>query len=96
MDGVSSAGRNSGRGGIAGGGYLHLPPPEHSHTVHYNEANYGPLSGDEAAAGVKGGQAVVGAGRLGLGGDADRGSGGEKEGGRGVYGWYGEGYGLNM
>ena len=49
------------------------------------------MTSDGAAAGVKGGQAVVGEGRLGIGEDADRGPGGEKEGGRGVYGWYGDG-----
>ena len=96
MDGVSSTGRNSGRGVITGGGYLHLPPPEHSHTVHFNQAHYGPVSGDEAAAGIKGGQSVVGSGRLGIGEDAGGSSGGYKDGGGGVYGWGGDGYRLHM
>ena len=63
-------------GGITGGGYLHIPPLEHSHTVHCNQDHYGPISGGGAESGVKGVQAVVGAGWLGIGGDADGGLGG--------------------
>ena len=32
-------------GGIKGGGDLHLSQPQHSHTVHNNQAHYGPVSG---------------------------------------------------
>ena len=58
-----------GGGGIKRGGDLRLPPTEHSCTVHCNQAHDGPVSGDRAEAGVKGGQVVVGAERLKLGGD---------------------------
>ena len=34
-----------GGGGVIVGGYLCLPPPEHSHTVHCNQAHYVPVSG---------------------------------------------------
>ena len=52
------------RSGITGVGDLRLPPPEHSHT------HYGPVSSNGAEAGIKGGQELMGAGRLGIGGDA--------------------------
>ena len=74
--GVFPSGGSNGRGGIKEYGYLLLSPPEHSCTVHCIQAHYGPVSGGEAEAGVNGGQAVVGSGRLGLGGDADGGLGG--------------------
>ena len=86
-----------GRVGITGGGYLRLLPPEHSCKVYCNQYHHGPVSGDGAKAGVKGGQAVVVSGRIGLGGDADSSweverteRGGEK--GREIDG---DGYGLN-
>ena len=66
--GVSPTGVRGGGGRIIGGGDLRLPSPEHSCTVHCDHAYYGPVYGGGAEAGVKGGQAVVGAGRLGLGG----------------------------
>ena len=81
--GVSPAGRNNGRGGVTGSGYLHLPSPGHSHTVHCNQARYGPVLGGGEASGVTGGQAVVGTGRLGLGWNADGGLGGGMGGGEG-------------
>ena len=61
-----------------------LLPLEHSCTVHCNQAHYVPVSGGGADSGVKGGQAVVVAVLLGLGGDADSGSGGRnvRSGGR--------------
>ena len=46
-------------GGTAGGGYLCLMYPEHSHTVYYYQAHFGPVSGSEAEAWVKDGQAVM-------------------------------------
>ena len=46
--------------------------------------------------GIKGVQAVVGSGRLGLGGDAGGGSGGVTDGGEGGDGWDGDGDGLNQ
>ena len=85
--GLSPAGGRGGGGGTAGGGDLRLPPPEHSRTVYYDQAHYGPVSGGGAEAGVKGGQAVVGAGRTGFGGDADGDSGGGTDGGGGGDGW---------
>ena len=75
--GVSSSIGRDGGGGINGGWYLHLPPPEHSRTVYCDQAHYGPVSGVRAEAGVKGGQAVVGEGRLGLLGDTYGGLGDE-------------------
>ena len=41
------------------------------HTVHCGQAHYGPVSGGVVAAGVKGGQAVMGARWLGIGGYED-------------------------
>ena len=62
--GVSNSGGIHGGGGTKGGGDLHLPPLEHSRTFHCDQAHYGRMSGGGAEAGVKGGQAVVGAARL--------------------------------
>ena len=81
--GLSPAGGSNVRGGITGGGYLILPPLEHSRKVYYNQDHYGTVSGGGGEAGVKGGQAVVGAGRTGFGGGADIGSGGGTDGGGG-------------
>ena len=53
------------------------------------------MSSSRAVPGVKVGQVVVGAGQLGLGGDADRGLGGGMGGGVGGYGRDSGGYGLN-
>ena len=44
-----------GGGVIAEGGDLHILPPEQSRTVYYDQAHYGPVSGDGAEAGFKGG-----------------------------------------
>ena len=74
--GVSPAGGSSGRGSITGGGDLHLLPPEHSRTVHCDQAHYGFMSGAGAEDRVKVRQAVVGAGWLGLGRGLGGGSGG--------------------
>ena len=74
--GISPTGGCNGGGRIAGGGYLHLLPPEQSCTVYCDQAHYGPVSGSGSEAGMKVGQAVVGAGQTGFGGDANRGSGG--------------------
>ena len=41
--------------------YVRLPPPEHSRTVYWGQAHYGPVSGSGAEDGVNDGQAVVGA-----------------------------------
>ena len=82
--GISPAGGSDGGGGVTGGGYLRLPPPEHSHKVHCSQAHYGPVSGVGEASGVTGGQSVAGTGRIGLGMDADGGlGGGTDKGGRG-------------
>ena len=68
---VSSAGVIDGGDGITGGGDIHIPPYEHSSTVHCNQAHYGPVSGGGAASRVKGVQYVVETGRLVLVWDAD-------------------------
>ena len=65
--------RGDGDSGTTGGGYLHLPPPEHSRALYCNQAHYGPVFGGRAMPGYKGLQAVVGAGGPILGGDADGG-----------------------
>ena len=71
------------RDGLKGGGELCLPPPELNHTVYYDQANYGPLSGGETEAGAKGGNEMMGAGGFGVGVDADGGPGGITDGGGG-------------
>ena len=86
--GVSTTSRGDARGGITVGGYIHLPPQEHSCTVHRDQAHYGLVSGDGETPRDKGFIVVMGVGGLWLGGDADVGSGGgmgwkEGEGGRG-------------
>ena len=73
--------RSECEGGTTGGVDLCLLPPEHSHTVHCDQAHYGPVSGGGEASKVTGDQAVVGTGRLELGGDADSGSVGGTDGG---------------
>ena len=54
------------RGNDIGGptvvGYLCYLPPEHVHTIHYYQANYGPVSGGSEMPGDEGVEAVVGAG----------------------------------
>ena len=83
--GVSPSGGSNGGGGITGGRDQHPPPPpEHSLTVHCDHAHYGPVCGGSAVAGVKGGQAVVVAGQIGLVGGANGGLVGETDGGGGV------------
>ena len=79
--GLSPAGGSDGRGGVAGGGYLRLPPPEHIHTVYCDQAHCVIVSGVGADSGVEVGQAVVGAGRTGFGGYAVGGSGVVMDGG---------------
>ena len=64
--GVSPSGRGGGGGGVIGSGDLSLPPPEHSRTVHWDQAHYGTVSGSGEAPGVTDIQAVVGSGRPGL------------------------------
>ena len=92
---VSPYGGSDGGGGITGGGDLRLLTPEYSHTVHCDHAHYGPVSGVGAEVGFKGGHVVVGAGRIGLGGDADGDyRGGTDGGGRGDR-RNGDRYGLN-
>ena len=46
-----------GGGGIAGGGELRLPPPEHICTVYCDYDHYGTVSGGGAESGVMVGQA---------------------------------------
>ena len=57
-----------------------------------DQAHYGTVSGGREEAGVNGDQAVVGAGRIGCGGDANGVSGGGTDGGGGgLDGWDGDG-----
>ena len=72
--GVSPVGGGDVEGGVTVGGDLSIPPPEHSHTFHFNQSHYIPVYGGREASWVTGGQAVVGSGRLGIWGDADGGS----------------------
>ena len=51
---VSPASGSDGGGRITGGRYLHLPPREHSHTVHCDQAHYGHVAGGGEASGVMG------------------------------------------
>ena len=53
--GISPAGGSDGRVGIVINGDLHLPPLEQSCTHHYDQVNYGPVSGSGEASGVTGG-----------------------------------------
>ena len=78
--GVPPADIGDGGGGVTEGAYLRLLLPEHSCTVHYDKEHYGPVSGGGEAYMVMGDQAVVGSGRLGLGGDVDDGLGGKTDG----------------
>ena len=94
--GVSKSGGSYDGDGITGGGELHLPPPEHSCAVHYNQAHCGPVYGGSAEARFKGGQLMVRSGRLGLGGDEDGGLGSGTDGGGGGDGRDRYGYGLNQ
>ena len=71
--GVSPAGEIYVRVSITRGGYLNLLLSEKSHTVHYGQVHYEPVSGGGADAGDEGGQEVVGEGCIGLGGDVDGG-----------------------
>ena len=72
---------------FAGCGDLRLPPQEHFRAVYCDWAYYGPVSGGEAEARAKGGNAVLGTGGSVFGGDADGDPGGGAYGG--VYRWYG-------
>ena len=77
---IPSGGGCDGIGGPSGGGYLLLPPPENSDTVYCDQAYYGPVSGGRSENGATDPQAVVGARRVGYGGDANSGSGGGTDG----------------
>ena len=92
---VFPAGGSDGRGRIDVGQNLHIPPTEHSRTVHCNQDHCGPVSGGVEASGFKGGQAVVGTKRLRHGRDADGGSRGGTDGGVGGDGRGGNKNGLN-
>ena len=54
-------------GGVSGGGYIHLTLPQHIHIVNFYQVHYVLVSGGREAPGVTGVQAVVVAGRPGLG-----------------------------
>ena len=69
--GIPPARRRDGEGRDAGGGYIHLPPPEHGLTVYCNLYHYGPASGGGAETEDKGVQAVMGTVQGGCGRDAD-------------------------
>ena len=74
VDITPAGGRDDGRGTV-GGVEICLPPLEHGHTVNYDQAHCGPVSGDGAETGAKDIQEVVGTGRGGCGRDADGGLG---------------------
>ena len=80
--GLSLSIRYDGGDRIAGGGNLSLILIENSRTVYCNQAHYGPVYGGGAEAGVKGGQVVVVAGRLRIGGGVGGVSGGETDKGK--------------
>ena len=79
--GVFPADISDGGGGKTGGGDILLPPPEKICTVNFGQDHYVRVSGDGEASRIKGGQLVVGSGRLGIGRDADGGLRGETGGG---------------
>ena len=83
--GVSPAEGSDCGGIITGCGDLDLPPSENNCSVHCDQAHYIYVSGGGAEAGVKGGQVMVGVGKLGLGGDIDSVLGGGMGGGEGGY-----------
>ena len=89
--GIYTTGGRDVRGGISVGGDLRIPLPEQNRTVYCDQAHYGHVSDRGAEAGVKGDQAVVGAGRNVCGGDADGGLVGRTYGGGEVYGRDGDG-----
>ena len=78
---VSHTSRIDGGSEVAGGRYLRLPPPEHSCTVHCDQAHYGPVSSGGAETGATGLQEVVIEGCGGCEGDADGILGGGTDGG---------------
>ena len=84
--GILLPGGRDGGGDTEGVGYLCIPPPEHSCTVYCDQSHYEPVYGGGSEAGVKGGQAVVGAGWGGSGGDVEGGSGGRMDGSVVIYG----------
>ena len=45
---ITPSGGRDGGSGTAGCGYLRLLRPEHGHTVHCDQAHYGPVSGGRA------------------------------------------------
>ena len=78
---IYPAGGSDGGFRVTGGGDLRLPPLENSHTVHCDQAHYGPVSLGGEAFGFTGGQSLVGTRRLGLGRYADGSLGGRTDGG---------------
>ena len=66
----------------AGSGDIRLPLTEHGHTVHCDQARYGPVSGGGMETGAKDIQSLVGTGWGGCEKDADSGSGDRTSGGR--------------
>ena len=81
--GVPPSSRGNIRGRSAGGGDLRRPPPEHSHTVHFYQAHYGPMYSKWTMPRDNDVKSVVRAGGIGPGGDAESGSGGDLGGGMG-------------
>ena len=71
----SSGGYGKGGPIPTGGGYLCLPPSEHSHILHHEQAHYGPVSGGIEMPSYKGFQALVRVVGPGIVGDAYIGSG---------------------
>ena len=73
---IPPVGGSDGGGGNVGGGDLRLLPPENSHTVYCDQAQYKPVYCGGAETGATGIQAVVGTEQVVCGGDADGVSGG--------------------
>ena len=58
--GLTPTGRGYGRGGHTVGGDIRCPPPEHSFTIYFDKAHYGPVSGGGVYPGGKGVESMVG------------------------------------
>ena len=88
--GLPPTGGCNGGGRFTGGGDLRLPPTEHSHTIYCDYTYCVTMSGGEAEAGGKGGNAMVVTRGFGFVGDADSRPGGGADRGVGEDGWDGD------
>ena len=60
--GLTPSGGCNGGGGVIGGEYLRLQPPEHRGGLYCDQAHYGPVSGGKQDTRAKSGNAFVGTG----------------------------------